>query len=180
MKTEIKAKYLQFLSNKKKDENAGFTLIELLVVIIIIGILSAIALPSFLNQSAKAKQSEAKNTISAVNSAQVAYRTENSNFAQDMTYLALGLPTVTNNYTYNFSGGVDSASIVTAVGDTSLKNYAGGNTKFTGSDSQTAISSVICEALTPGTATTVTPTLDITQNTAETAATCDTSNSKKL
>ncbi|MCW5314648.1 prepilin-type N-terminal cleavage/methylation domain-containing protein [Nostoc sp. KVJ3] len=110
MKTELKAKFLQHILNKK-NENEGFTLIELLVVIIIIGILSAIALPSFLNQANKAKQSEAKTYTGSMNRAQQAYYLEQNTFTTSIGALGLGIATQTINYTYTAVSGGDASSI---------------------------------------------------------------------
>ena len=75
---------VQKLRERSQGEG-GFTLVELLVVMLILGLLAAIAIPSFFNQREKAKDADAKAAARTAQTAMETYATGNQGSYADAT-----------------------------------------------------------------------------------------------
>ena len=61
---------------KKQGKNLGFTLVEMLVVVLIIGVLTSIAAPTYIRSIEKSRATEAMNMVKSLNDAVYAYAAE--------------------------------------------------------------------------------------------------------
>lgn len=154
MRTGLQSRLLVHLL--KAHQSRGYTLIELLVTIVMIGILSAIALPTFLNQSNKAKQTEAKTYIGSMNRAQQAVYLEDTAFADQANFerLGLGIPQQTSYYQYaivlDAGGTVVTNQARVLVNTSPIRAYIGGVRVTTApTTGELASSSYVCEATLP-------------------------------
>ena len=147
--------------------NAAYRGCGCLLLIIGIGVMNAIALPFYLNNTNKSKQSEAKQYVSSMNKAQQAYLAEKSVFSSSVNALGLGIKTETTNYKYSVRATKKAGFNYAVAKGKNLKSYVGGvflvpakNFEPNAAQEEITTRSILCGADFPGTIKPAEPTYE--------------------
>jgi type IV pilus assembly protein PilE len=116
------------------NDKKGFTLIELMVVVAIIGVLTAIAYPSYDAYMKKTRRSDAKVALTKVIALEERYNSPANNFSYATTLGALNLTTTSEDgyYTISISAPTPTSGYTVTATAVAGKPQAGDTTTSAG------------------------------------------------
>ena len=89
--------------SKRMHRVTGFTIIELMIAVAVVGILAALALPSFMDSIRKSRRSEAFTALAAVQQAQERWRANNKTFTTTLADLQPAIASTTQSGYYSIT-----------------------------------------------------------------------------
>ena len=111
---KLKYRLSPIRSYKRSDAQAGFTLIELMIVVAIVGIISAVAFPSYTSYMKKSRRADAKVSLTKMADAQERWYLQNSTYTSNVANVG-GATSADGNYTMAITSADVNGYVMTAT-----------------------------------------------------------------